>query len=603
MFVASTAPAWLAAPAEQRLNEISAIVKSSDCPPDYVSSLAADRTALLNLAAEIQHYVNVHTSPPILRLSFEILAMILDEHAQTSSIGECIKMGHVCKQLRAVVLGRRAFWGSLLFIVRPEDRADILSRTGSAPLDFHFSDLMMQYDSELFKLAKENLSRTRSLVLAQPQTEFFEWSNDPRALCSTPFPRAEHLDLSFHNHQRINVRDLSTLNAPMLKSLRLSNVFIPFPTKNITVLHLKGPCYPHDYEILDWKRTLPQFSDFLQMLKECVELEQLHIENTIPNIVSSSSADPLPHKVGPVVLPKLNKLSTRDAIGETYRLCQRLSLPSIESIQLDCDPYYFHEDTRFDVSPFHAHERVGLVSRLAELMPQTVISGLVVGAKRDRGEATWCLLESAPGHHYSRGPYDMIFTRESYTMKDHRPIFDVRYEKCQWNQGVAYLHLIDQLIPFIADVRSAHISCDDEDPNGEDVVRLCAAMKNLTTLSLSELERAALLALSVPASAWAEDRVDVNELSVPHLEHLSLDMVGYFWLEEDGVRCYGDDNIDPLFEMVSSRARAGIPLQSLTFVCGSYLTEDEGELYVERLKEHVSSVDLTMWREDGSDAA
>lgn len=239
MFIAATAPRWLAGPAERRLREISTVVEFSARPRDYALMLSEDVMALQELTADIQCYINV-CNAPILRLSPEVLSLIIESCANVARRHmDIFWLGQVCHQFRSVLLGMHSLWGDIVTSVKAEAREEVLSRAGSAGIVLYFDERRRRNSPDLVDFMGINVKCARSLTCKASQVDSLPWS--PRDLCALDLPHLEELvvDLTKDPWQSTDARDIGSLHAPALKSVDLRDIFIPFPPHNLAFLCLQ----------------------------------------------------------------------------------------------------------------------------------------------------------------------------------------------------------------------------------------------------------------------------------------------------------------------------------------------------------------------------
>ncbi|KZV75673.1 hypothetical protein PENSPDRAFT_699120 [Peniophora sp. CONT] len=139
--------------------------------------------------------------------------------------------------------------------------------------------------------------------------------------------------------------------------------------------------------------------------------------------------------------------------------------------------------------------------------------------------------------------------------------------RCEWDKNVSYAQYVERLTPFLSEVCNAFMIASWRDMKVEDVKRFCAAMPRLVALSLSMAQQSSLAALIVSS----ESKLQAGSVSIPlpKLEHL---LINEFILHQQ----HPSKNtamVPPkewtatkkdMLDVVASRARVDIPLQSLT---------------------------------------
>ncbi|KZV75671.1 hypothetical protein PENSPDRAFT_646967 [Peniophora sp. CONT] len=584
MFIAADAPTWLSEAGERRLREITAIISSGHRPPGFPAVLSADVTALQGIASEIQRSLNIYNAP-ILRLSPEILGLVFEQceaGLAEDDIMDMIVLGHVCQGFRSALLNTRTFWAQIPCLVKPEAREQVLSRAGTAALtlslDYHHHPGSI--DVELVNFVKANVKRSGSLSLITREAISLPWT--PHNLSDLELPLLKHLSLevsspppSSSNWHGTKTGRLQPIQAPNLQHLNMRNVYIPFPSSNLVILELR-----QSHSAL---RGLT-YEEFLRVLARCTKLQCLVLSHATPSIEPSPT--PLP-MFDPIELPALRSLNVEDTLVKTETFCRCLNMPSVTEIEVKCDP----RAERFALPTIVDRMRLDLTSLLAKALSRAPITGLRIMTNRARCSTVCQLIEED----------DPSFYNWKYLLSvDAREVLDLSFGRCKWDAGVPFTHFIDCLAPYISKVRNAEIDCDDNgDSTGEDVKRLLATMPSLTALHLSYDNEGTLAALAIPSQS-PEANALPTPIPLPHLQHLLLSqsilrrrIVPFFTASPS--QGWETTKMD-IISMVASRARAGVPLQSVTFGRTVGLDEEEADVFTLELEEYVTEVNVLCGR-------
>ncbi|VDB99458.1 unnamed protein product [Peniophora sp. CBMAI 1063] len=249
---------------------------------------------------------------PLLRcaLPSEVTSEIISFAASSnrSKLNSWIHLGHVCHELRDVLLGMHALWADVVFDPRyARHREELLRRSSGCPIavELDWSASMQELDD-----ACELLPRARIFDIplhTQNQVKTISTS-----MMRSPLSSLEKFSLELSDAMAANPLYLSSsqLSAPKLHTLKLVRIFIPFVATSLRDLSLLwAPIHGQDALA------------FAEMLSACGNLESLTLEEWIPE---TDALLRLRHKI---LLNRLTHLTLREEMPQVLALWTVLTVP------------------------------------------------------------------------------------------------------------------------------------------------------------------------------------------------------------------------------------------------------------------------------------
>ncbi|KZV59897.1 hypothetical protein PENSPDRAFT_760278 [Peniophora sp. CONT] len=550
---------WLTGPSQRRLREISSTAASRlPYSEDFASCIESDITAIYRLAIDFKRESNNYKSP-ILRLSSEMICEIIAciaalEPANTKSLG-WIRVGHISYRFRLLLLSMRWLWASVICDVGPRAWDEVLGRAGNAPPTLKLDDANEVLASSRINYVIDNMTRARRLTITEYDPTVAMWVNSPREISGTVFADLEDLNVeAMHRPSRdltwlaTDVYELNPISAPKLRSVSLTNVYIPFPPENLTTLTLKRLQFYADKPLPNGDDILPAPEVFLALLKRCVNVERLCLTHVIPDISA------LPSRLHPshsIRLPSLTSLTLDAKLSRLLALWSHLSVPPDTTIKFGADFTSFPATSELLID----EGRLSVFPSLSDHIARSNLSevtALYIGNENTK-ERTTCALFKRNHAFVSETWEGLPVLGQPHAYTD---FVDVRFDQCLWGADVTLPRLIASLPPPIfATIDTLQV----QDIPGATLACLLACLPHLHTLRLADLDRACLAALS-PFANFAKSP---RSLSAPSLRHLHLSK---FKLCVESSRsssyipCVRD-----FLDVMGSRSTACGPLHTLVF--------------------------------------
>ncbi|VDB99456.1 unnamed protein product [Peniophora sp. CBMAI 1063] len=311
---------------------------------------------------------------PLVRLPPELLRIILLEAIweDRKRLNKWFRHGHVCHDLRSVLLGMHALWAPVVFQwYNAQASQELLRRAGPSPITIRMSYMRSE---EQIRLALGVLLRARSIelqaLLAMPTDATV--NAIVGILRRGPCPLLEELTLGIDpspesppDHPLLS-SDFPNLIAPRLRKLSLNNVFIPVDLSVLT--HLR----------LYWSsaETIPAIADahtFFDMLSRCGNLEELTMQCWLP---LHEDLRELQAEERCLTFPRLTHLNLRHDLQTILEFWKIIFIPPSATLYLDVaafsspdsedGPDTLLEHTRL-LCAFIAHTQIGGASKISKL--------------------------------------------------------------------------------------------------------------------------------------------------------------------------------------------------------------------------------------------
>ncbi|VDB99457.1 unnamed protein product [Peniophora sp. CBMAI 1063] len=334
----------------------------------------------------------------------ELLRMILDAAIweDRKNLRKWFRYGHVCRDLRLVLLGMHELWAPVVFDWgNARASQEFLRRAWPVPIKVSMSRMESE---EQFRLALGVLLRARSITLDEDTAipEETALTAVVNILRQRPLPLLEKLNLGIiHSHETeldspLLSADFPNLIAPRLRKLSLNNVFIPVDMSLLT--HLR----------LYWSRPpIPAVDDadvFFDMLSRCGNLEELTLQTWLPFYEDLREIQAEDRRL---TFPRLRYLNLRHDLQTILEFWNIISIPASAALDLDAaygsegddGPDTLLEHTRL-LSAFIANTQTGgasKISKIAVYRPGDLELEVHLGATED-GQPATPELASRPRH-------------------------------------------------------------------------------------------------------------------------------------------------------------------------------------------------------------
>lgn len=311
--------------------------------------LVDDLVYLEAAAAHIKRKLN-YIRTPILRLPPEVLQLIIT--AAVHSVAEEVEkeeiwnplrwilLGHISHRFRVVLLSMHTLWGNTIASTPLSGACELLlERAQNAPIKLHTGTYATTSNTDEFFF--RHLERAWSISAVSTRQVMCRLMNQ---LASGSFPHLVSLKIVGDilppdpEESRITALYLdktqfpynqSAIRAPKLRSLSLHDAFTPFDASSLTSLKLKRHWFGARSADL-----LPP-GPFLDMLRCCLNVQNLALEEHLPDFPSSSSSS-LGDRVR---LPALRGLSLLDTPDRILSFWSIIEVPVTTLLQLElCSP-------------------------------------------------------------------------------------------------------------------------------------------------------------------------------------------------------------------------------------------------------------------------
>ncbi|VDC01288.1 unnamed protein product [Peniophora sp. CBMAI 1063] len=326
-----------------------------------------------------------------------------------------IKCSHVCRSWRSILLDMRSLWAKVVGIL-PAAIPETLERAGNRPLHLTLRETLERRIPYIPWTSLDSVETIRSIhiVFTLSADDTDKYVELTYLLHHTTHPILEEVDI-FGNmaiHTESFHRDLAaSLDAPMLRTLRLNNFFTFFRSCPLTTLSLAFNEYHDEAEPEMPLRTL------LKVLRRVRDtLEDLELRDCFSRAsVDVSRAAGL----APIVMPRLRRMRLVGRTPDLDALLNCLETPS------GCATYYRAVDKDTDEMDLHSWT-FDLLRRTLADMKDTLPEGHIAGI---RLQHAWDADEDLDIHSW-RGPYaDFWYTP---TADVHRYSTLECYQRFRW---------------------------------------------------------------------------------------------------------------------------------------------------------------------------
>ncbi|VDC02950.1 unnamed protein product [Peniophora sp. CBMAI 1063] len=585
----STTPLWLAGPSERRLQEISsAITSRAPRSPKYTAAILEDVAALRRLAQSFLLCANAYSSP-ILRLPPELMREIFAnvaalEPTKPSMLG-WIRLGHVNSTFRSILSNMHQLWASAVCDVSQRASNTVFARAGNLPLTIHLDDENESIEAYRIQYAMSHLAIARHLKIREYDPDTVLWTLQPREMSGRALPFLETLEVeAIHRPDRdadwlgTDVYGLRPVLAPRLRIVRLTNIFIPFPAENLTVLVIERRMFSEDGSIPNQDDVLPSPEQVLDLLRRCSNVEHLRLENSIPELT------PLPERLLPTLSIPLPHLKIGDLWAEMDRLTALWShlVPS--------------PNARLRINP----DGIDVPSAYTEIVDRDRLSFLASFQRHistrhcDRPVAiamdfdnydefkTYCGF-------YRRKPHFVTSTWEGLSIfgeecigEAYASCLDITFSLCKWDQQVSFGAFLDSIpSAFLTTIDTL----DTRAMSGDDLRRLFLRLPLLHTVHIRDCNTQVLEVLSASSPRWI----------LPQLRHLRLEPIS-LCVERNESMTIDDVPFQDIIDMIFLRATAGLRLQSLKVTWVTLVNTDQAAMdtFTTSLKAIVPAVEVIL---------
>ncbi|KZV74846.1 hypothetical protein PENSPDRAFT_748950 [Peniophora sp. CONT] len=301
--------------AARRIKEIENLLLTNPSSSQVRDSIESD---VLCLHTALNRFATLRNAcSPLLRIPPEVLAQITDilldiwpPLSWKCTRGVVVHLGwitlsHVCRQLRDVLLGRKELWAQSIYRL-PRARDCMLERAGNVPISLRLTQAVIKSEDVDFVI--DHLPTARAVEIGERLWKpTVDYTLEPAVFSQRSFPSLETLVLSLAKREEqmalltVDVWELPPPITPLLKTLRLACMALPFNPTTLTTLNIS------------FDETPPQLYSseyFLNMLRQCKLLQELELSHASPPCALKPSEE-----YQPVELMSLERLLLEDDIN------------------------------------------------------------------------------------------------------------------------------------------------------------------------------------------------------------------------------------------------------------------------------------------------
>ncbi|KAI0031700.1 hypothetical protein K488DRAFT_86549 [Vararia minispora EC-137] len=526
---------------------------------------------LLRLPEEILREIVTHTEE-VWPAHYDRCCVSFSFRKQLRSLG-WIAVGHVCHQLRLILLQQQLLWSKNVCAF-PDVEREFLRRSGQLPLELELQNDTCRHTKARIDFVKDNFSRASQIkvqrISATATSTVLDngWTFDPADLSGVSFPFLEVLNLDFTQGSDYavlftaeSVYDLPPINSPRLQSLRFAFFYVPFDARTLLSLSLSRPS--------EWPFHPP--SHFFEMLQSCIKLRSLRLDKWIPDIPYSAQKT--------ISLPSLTDVEVVDQDERCLALWSHLSLPSLRRCH----------STAFVLSP-EVVDSESYIDSLARCFTPILSAPIYSASLSGMADCLHIQLFTSPPVECPENSFTSL--RSDYTTALTFDFVSV--------YRLHFMRAVERLLGVIDTARLVCLHLADTDPyerslscSPERWKTLLLPLRHVHTLAIEGQEIGTLCsALTIPSGEFTSP-------PLPSLRSFSLTAARLrsTSLSDDIPRADANTSgisRDELMEMLSSRKRADIALKRLKI---ERVIVDKGESHdglLAQLADLVSYVDCSI---------
>ncbi|KZV61721.1 hypothetical protein PENSPDRAFT_658687 [Peniophora sp. CONT] len=312
------------------------------------NTLLADIDSLRSIVARFTQQLN-HIRSPILRLPAEIFQLVIrttvqlieeEDNYEDRDPRRWILLDRVSHRFRVMLLAMHTLWGDTVSSTHlPNARQFLLERAQNAPITLDIGTYETSPETDDFAL--RHLEQARAITAYNLERPYLRPLLEK--LIAGTLPHLESLHLYAYEatellpgESAIRVMGLhrtglpfhqSAICAPKLRSLSLSSTFIPFKASSLTQLAL------HRRPDTRTEELLP-FGHFMEMLRHCVNVQDLELSHYLPTMPSSAISLLSDH----IHLPALKSIFIADTRNRILPFWSLIEVPASTILKLNTWP-------------------------------------------------------------------------------------------------------------------------------------------------------------------------------------------------------------------------------------------------------------------------
>ncbi|KZV67633.1 hypothetical protein PENSPDRAFT_666948 [Peniophora sp. CONT] len=235
-----------------------------------------------------------------------------------------IRLGHICRRLRTILLNTRALWAAFAFALSPKAVEQMLARAGTAPL-FIKLESQGKPSPELLNSVRDHIHNAFVISFAAPALlpRARAWPFEVQNIHKETFPFLEGLKLhsSLNLVHSDNVYQLPPIDAPRLRHVSMENIFVPCTLSSLDTFKLN-----FSYDFAD-ELNLPSTPVFFKMLRSLSNVRVLTLDNCTPDLPPKGNEDAF-------TFPHLREICLGGTLTTCRTFWQYLQLPPDAKVKL-----------------------------------------------------------------------------------------------------------------------------------------------------------------------------------------------------------------------------------------------------------------------------
>lgn len=289
---------------------------------------------------------------PLVCLPFDVLQEIVRQVSTIDPGGRAgdgglgwIKVGHLCRALRASLLNMHGLWASTVCEF-PGAHAELAKRAGEVPLtltmDERNSESRHLVPPKVFDFFVNNLSKAKAIKVregSRSRSLGLMWIGAAMHLAGRELPLVEDICIDVSPRTALELRPnalnytASPLITPRLRKLHLENCWMSFSPTTLVSLELMRSFRPQE-------DTLPPVPLFLDLLRQCANLQELQVVQCMPQL-PALNGEPATDVID---LPSLKLLAVWAPLPKMLSFWEYVSIPRSAYLNMGCDLFTVRAD-------------------------------------------------------------------------------------------------------------------------------------------------------------------------------------------------------------------------------------------------------------------
>ncbi|KZV71953.1 hypothetical protein PENSPDRAFT_650211 [Peniophora sp. CONT] len=289
---------------------------------------------------------------PLVCLPFDVLQEIVRQVSIIDPGGRAgdgglgwIKVGHLCRALRASLFNMHSLWASTICEF-PSAYAELAKRAGDVPLtltmDERNSESRHLIPPKLFDFFVNNLSKAKAFKVregSRSRSLGLMWIGAAMHLAGRELPLVEDICIDVSPRTALELRpnalDYTALPmiTPRLRKLHLENCWMTFSPTTLVSLELMRSFRPQE-------DTLPPLPLFIDLLRQCANLQELQIVQCMPQPPALNNEPAM----DVIELPSLKLLAVWAPLPKMLSFWEYVNIPRSAYLNMGCDLFTVRAD-------------------------------------------------------------------------------------------------------------------------------------------------------------------------------------------------------------------------------------------------------------------